>query len=145
MNRTVAESIIYIAITIANLLAAVGFVGYGPVYEVTYGFVTQMAAYISITFMWLYYNSGRDIGLAMVISWAGTAGVQGWWWMYSVLDQPQWMMENMKYLMVPLSFYVVGTVKHAIAFHRELSGTQMRFFIPASAALATALALNIFV
>lgn len=145
MNRAVVNTAILVVIAIANLFAAVGFVGYGPTYEVAYGFVTLMAAFISLTFVKLYHNSRRDIGLAMVVSWAGTSGVQGWWWIFSVLNRPEFMRDYEAFLMVPLGFYVIGTLLHVKGFYREMSGREFHFLLPAVVAFTIALALNLFV
>ncbi len=133
INKSVLMTAFWVVLTMFNLFAAVGLVGYAPMYQFTYGFVTIMAAYIAVTFVYLYIRSGRAIGLAMVVSWTGTMGVQGWWWIYSVLGRSQWMADNQSLLMIPLSFYIVGTVLHSSAFFKEVGGKfRFQFLIPTS-------------
>ena len=76
----------------AEIASAV--LGYQVAYQTGYGAFSMLAGVIAITFFWLWARRSTPLALGMAFSWIGSASVMGWWWMFSILDQPDWMVGN---------------------------------------------------
>ena len=73
--------------------------------------VVAMALSMSGTFFWLWRAQATPLALGMGFSWAGTAGVLGWWWLFRLLDRPEAMREHAG-LFVFVAAYFVGALLH---------------------------------
>lgn len=132
------------------LVIAAGFVwgdvmfGYQVVYEVGYGALMLMGVTISGTFLWLWYERATPLALGMSFSWAGAAGVMGWWWTYNILGKPQSMFES-EALFVLLSVYFVGAILHFAVVARSIALPGYAQAIPVvGAALVSAMIQAVF-
>lgn len=63
------------------------FWGYSEVYSVIYGTICIYAALIAATFYWQITKLWSGLAVGMALSWTGTSGVMGWWWLYGELGQ----------------------------------------------------------
>ncbi len=119
------------------LLSAVGlaflimneFFGFETSYRIGYGAFTLMAAMISLTFLWLWARRATPLAMGMSFGWAGAASVMGWWWSFSALHQPDWMVENPVLLMC-LSVYCVGAMLHFQVIGRSFGHREKFFLLP---------------
>ena len=112
-------------------------VGYQTVYEIGYGALMFMGAMISGTFFWLWAARATPLALGMSFSWAGAAGVMGWWWLFNLLGRPEPMVES-EVLFVLLALYFVGAILHFAVIARSLSLPPYTHGLPiAFAALAS--------
>ena len=121
--------ILFVAAGFLTMLGAVGVFGYGPVYLVVYGMICLWAAMISGTFVWLWAHRKNDLALGMAFSWAGTAGVQGWWWVYNLFEQPPAMINNPA-LFLFLALYVIGASAHFNSIGQAIDLTKRYYWIP---------------
>lgn len=113
--------------------------GYRIVYEIGYGALTLMALMISGTFLWLWSERATPLALGMAYSWAGAAGVLGWWWFYHLLDAPNAMVDS-EVLFLLLSLYFVGAILHFAVITRSLTFPAQSQVVPvAIAAVISAL------
>ena len=130
-----------LAVVAALLLGEAAF-GYWATYEIVYGALAIMAALIAATFFWLYQKRATPLALGMAFSWAGCAGVLGWWWLYRALDKPQVMADN-SLLFVLLSFYFVGATLHFVTIQRTLGWHGQTFLIPVLGSFLIALSVSL--
>lgn len=116
--------------------------GYWPVYEVSYGAFSLLAAVISGTFLWLWYRRSTPLALGMAFGWGGASSVMAWWWLYNLLGRPEAMAEN-AVLYFFLSAYFVGAVLHLDVIGRSFGLSRTMAMAPLAAALlvSTGLAL----
>ncbi|MBD3678377.1 MAG: hypothetical protein HUJ27_08240 [Rhodobacteraceae bacterium] len=113
---------------------AYGLGGYQMAYQVGYGAITLMAVMISLTFLWLWQVRATPLALGMSFSWAGSACVMGWWWMFNLLDQPVWAADHWLLLQF-LSLYVVGAALHFSVIQASFGGQGPWFLLPVGLAL----------
>lgn len=93
------------------LVLAHALVGFRAAYQWGYGAMVLMGLAIALTFLWLWCRRATPLALGMAFSWAGAAGVLGWWWSYGAAGRPEWMAEAPA-LFGPLGFYMAGAVLH---------------------------------
>ena len=128
-------------------LAAAGFVlldaglGHQKAVLVAYGAVVAMALSISGTFFWLWRAQATPLALGMGFSWAGTAGVLGWWWLFRLLDRPEAMREHAG-LFVFVAAYFVGALLHFRVVGASLGRRALILLVPLGA-MSTVLALRL--
>ena len=108
------------ALAFVLLSALLGFFGNGPVYLIAYGTVCIWAAHISLTFAYAYFKNRDNLALAMAVSWAGTATVQGWWWVFNLFGNPGWMIGHWG-LYVGIALYMAGQYHHFRTFRMTLN------------------------
>lgn len=109
--------------------------GYQLAYEIGYGAITVMSIFISGTFLWLWRARTTPLALGMAFSWAGTASVMGWWWMFNVLDRPAGMVQS-EFLFLFLSLHIVGAVLHFGVIQRSMGIARQAFLVPVTLAFA---------
>ncbi|NRA99661.1 MAG: hypothetical protein HRU32_07565 [Rhodobacteraceae bacterium] len=113
------------ALTLLFVVAA-GFIwgelvlGYQTVYQIGYGALMLMGLMISGTFLWLWAERATPLALGMSFSWAGAAGVMGWWWTFNVLGEPSVMIDS-ELLFLLLSLYIVGAILHFAVIARSMA------------------------
>ncbi|MEM0946561.1 MAG: hypothetical protein AAGK37_04080 [Pseudomonadota bacterium] len=129
------HAIVLFAVTAAVLMVVHAAFGYAAAYTLAYGTVVAMAASISATFFWLWYQRQTPLALGMGFSWLGTTGVLGWWWLYQILERPVAMAENSG-LFVFVSAYFVGAVLHFRVVGRSLGWGSLVLLLPFSGVLA---------
>jgi len=110
-------------------------VGYRAVYQVAYGAITLMALMIAATFLWLFIVRATPLALGMAYSWAGAGFVLGWWWVFNLSGQPDWLRES-PILFTFLPFYFVGAVLHFSVIHRSFGLHGAAFLLPILGAIA---------
>lgn len=108
--------------------------GYWPVYEVSYGAFSIMAAIIAGTFFWLWARRSTPLALGMAFGWAGAASVMAWWWLYNHLGKPETLSEN-RLLYVFLSIYFVGAILHLELIGKSFSRPRIAAIAPFAAIL----------
>ena len=109
--------------------------GYEATYAVGYGTFTIMAAMVALTFLWLWARRATPLAIGMFFGWAGAALVVGWWWVYALLGQPDWMLGNPT-LFLFVAVYFVGAILHfkVIAHSFGLKGSI--YYVPLVVSLA---------
>jgi len=95
----------------ALIATGVALGGYAPVYQLSFGTFAIMALAIGATFFWLYRRRATPLALGMALSWAGSAGVIGWWYVLALLDRPEGMVDN-SLLFVFLATHMTGALMH---------------------------------
>lgn len=130
--------VMLIAIVTAFEGAAVIF-GYALTYQIGYGAFSILALLISGTFLWLWVQRSTPLALGMAIGWGGAAGVMAWWWVYNLLQQPEWMQAN-PLLFVFLSLYLVGAFLHLEVIGRSFSLSRSATVAPIAIAFLISLA-----
>ena len=95
----------------ALIATGVALGGYAPVYQLSFGTFAIMAMAIGITFFWLYRRRSTPLALGMALSWAGSAGVIGWWYVMALLGRPDGMVGN-SLLFVFLATHITGALMH---------------------------------
>ena len=108
--------------------------GYRAVVEVAYGAITLMAGMIAATFLWLFVVRATPLALGMAYSWAGAGCVMGWWWVYNLAGQPEWLAQS-PVLVAFLPFYFVGAVLHFAVIHRSFGLHGLAFLVPVALAV----------
>lgn len=108
--------------------------GYEAAIALGYGAVAIMSALISLTFLWLWHERATPLALGMSFSWAGTASVMGWWWIFSLAGRPLSMIEN-RILFLFVSLHMVGAVLHFAVMQRSMRLGYWAFAAPVAAAL----------
>ena len=103
--------------------------GYGTAYSLAYGAIVALSLSISATFFWLWYARTTPLALGMAFSWAGAAGVMGWWWIYQLLSAPDAMVEN-RILFLFVSSYFVGGLLHFQVIFRSLGARSVVILLP---------------
>ena len=99
------------------LVATVGIVGFGPVYQVAYLTITLWAGLIAFTFAWLYWKQRTHLALGMMLAWSGAAIGHGWWFANFWLHSPAWMHHNVLVFVAP-AVYMAGSVVHFASFQK---------------------------
>lgn len=114
-------------------LAALGVLylrdGYDAAYSTAYGAVVGLSMAISATFFWLWSARATPLALGMGISWAGTCGVMGWWWLFNLLGQPGLMVDS-PILFVFVAAYFVGGTLHFRVILRSLGPKSALVLLP---------------
>lgn len=108
--------------------------GYQAVYQVAYGAITLMALMIAATFLWLFIVRATPLALGMAYSWAGAGFVMGWWWIFNLSGQPDWIRQS-PILFTFLPFYFVGAVLHFSVIHRSFGLHGAAFMLPIAGAV----------
>ena len=127
--------------TVAVLLVYAG-LGYEAAYEITYGAFTLVAAMVSLTFLWLWLQRATPLAEGMALSWAGSASVMGWWWIYNLLNGPAGMHENAMLLLF-LSVYFVGAIMHFSVIGRSLGASRNLWLVPVILAILASTLLHV--
>ena len=128
------KSILILGAVIALFLLGNRMFGYTTVYLIAYGAFSLMAAFISVTFFWLWRRRATPLALGMAFSWAGAAMVMGWWWLLNLTELPDWMMRN-PVLLDFLSIYFVGVVLHFEVIGRSFGLSRKFAFYPVAVAI----------
>lgn len=134
------QALLLFALLIALFRGGYEIAGYRAVYLIGYGAVALMALMIAATFLWLWVVRATPLALGMAFSWAGAGLVLGWWWLFHVLEQPRWGLEN-PFLFNFLSLYVVGAVLHFSVIQRSFGQSGMAFLMPVLGAVGLSAAL----
>lgn len=108
--------------------------GYLGTAQVAHGALTIMAVMISATFLWLWAMRMSPLSLGMAFSWAGAAMVMGWWWLYTLMGEPAWMMRS-ELLLVLLSVFLTGAVLHFEVLQTSFGFRRGGFLLPVAGAL----------
>lgn len=124
-----------LALAVSGMLVLYAAVGYEAAYEISYGAFTLMAAMVSLTFLWLWFQRSTPLAVGMAFGWAGAASVMGWWWIFNLLERPVPMVENAM-LFVCLSVYFVGAVMHFAVIGRSLGVARGLWAVPVALAIA---------
>ncbi len=103
--------------------------------EIAYGALTIMAVMISAIFLWLWAMRMSPLSLGMAFSWAGAAMVMGWWWLYTLLGGPVWMLRS-EMLLVLVAMFLTGAVLHFEVLETSFGYRRGAFLVPVIGALA---------
>lgn len=95
----------------ALIVAGVALGGYASVYQLSFGTFAVMATAIGATFFWLYRKRSTPLALGMALSWAGSAGMIGWWYVFALFDRPDGMIDN-SLLFAFLATHMTGALMH---------------------------------
>ena len=125
--------LLLVAVASAFYASASAF-GYRWSYDVGYGAFTLMAFMVAATFFWLWRKRATPLAMGMCLGWAGAAGVMGWWWAYSLLQRPDWMIANPA-LFILLSAYFVGAVLHFKVIWHSFGLTGLGYYYPVCGSL----------
>ena len=135
------QALLLVASISIVFIASHASLGYEPTYQIAYGALTLMAAMISLTFLWLWGRRATPLALGMSLSWAGTASVLGWWWIFNLIGKPNTMVESGA-LFLFLSFYFAGAILHFAVIQRSFGAAGHFFPIPAILAIALSAAIR---
>ena len=124
-----------LVITVLAFAAVHGSLGYAAAYGLGYGAIVVMSALIALTFLWLWWERTTPLALGMALSWAGTASVMGWWWIYSLAGMPEAMNGN-GLLFLFLSFQIAGAVLHFDVMQTSMGFRRRVVAVPVLAAFA---------
>lgn len=113
-------------------------IGYEAMYRLGYGAIVLLALVIALTFFWLWLKQATPLALGMVFSWTGASCVMGWWWIYSILGEPDWMRQN-PLLFAFLSIYLIGAVLHLEVIGRSFALSQRAIYAPVVLAILLSL------
>ncbi len=103
--------------------------------EIAYGALTIMAAMISATFLWLWAMKMSPLSLGMAVSWAGSGMVMAWWWLFTMLGAPAWMLRS-ELLLVVIALFLTGAVLHISVLETSFGFRRGSFLVPVAGALA---------
>lgn len=109
--------------------------GYTVVYRVGYGAFAILALIIALSFLWLWWQRSTPLALGMAFGWAGAASVIAWWWVFNLLDKPDWIRDS-SLLFVFLSVYFVGALMHLEVIGRSFGYSRRAACLPVLASLA---------
>ncbi len=118
------------------------FFGYDLAYLIGYGAFALLAIVISATFFWLWAMRSTPLALGMAFGWAGAACVMSWWWLFNLLNAPEWMQQNLL-LFVFLALYHVGAIMHLEVIGRSFSLSRVATFAPVVVSLLVSVAVAI--
>ncbi|EKE43686.1 hypothetical protein OCGS_2418 [Oceaniovalibus guishaninsula JLT2003] len=119
------------------LLLGDAVMGYGATYSVAFGAFSMMALAIGATFFWLWRARSTPLALGMAFSWAGSACVMGWWWIYTLTGEPPAMRTN-TLLFVFLALSLTGALMHFAVIRRSLGWDGAIWLVPLGALAASA-------
>ncbi len=126
---------IWLLIVIAAAFKAADYLfGYSMAYLIGYGAFALLAIVISATFFWLWAMRSTPLALGMAFGWAGAACVMSWWWLFNLLNAPEWMQQH-SLLFVFLAIYHVGAIMHLEVIGRSFSLSRVATFAPVAGAL----------
>ncbi len=125
----------------ALIVVGVSVAGYDTVYQLAFGTFAIMALAIGATFLWLYLRRATPLALGMALSWAGSAGIVGWWYMVSLLEGPGGMSEN-PLIFVFLATHVIGASLHFRVIGSTLGWSTGAWFLIPCGGIALTLALT---
>ena len=122
------------ALVTGALLALHAVAGWSATYAVAYGAVVLMAAMIAATFLWLWAARTTPLALGMAFSWAGTASVLGWWWLFRAAGRPA-AMEEHGALFACVALTLVGAGLHFHVIERSMGLRRGTFLLPVAGAV----------
>lgn len=128
------KSMLILGTVIVLFLLGSRLFGYTTIYLIAYGAFSLMAAFMSLTFLWLWRRRATPLALGMAFSWGGAAMVMGWWWLLNLAEIPEWMLQN-PVLLDFLSIYFVGVVLHFQVIGRSFGFPKRAAFYPIFAAV----------
>jgi len=137
------KPILLLATIIAVFEVAHAFLGYGLAYRIGYGTFAVLAAVISATFCWLWYQRSTPLALGMAFGWAGASSVMAWWWLYRIFSRPDWMLGN-SVLFVFLSVYLAGAILHLEVIGRSFSLSKVTTYAPVAGAVLISVVVAIY-
>ncbi|SFB80434.1 hypothetical protein [Tropicimonas isoalkanivorans] len=114
--------------------------GFAGTAEIAYGALAIMALMIAATFLWLWAMRMSTLSLGMAFSWMGAAMVMGWWWLYSRLGGPIWMLRS-EALLVLVGAMLTGAVLHFEVIETSFGFRRGAFLLPVAGAMAVSLLL----
>lgn len=99
--------------TVWTGLATLGAVfGFDTAYDAGYAAISLLAVVISATFAWLWRIRATPMALGMAFSWAGCAGLVGYWWVFNQAGRPPAPGLDHQVLWACISLYLAGAVAH---------------------------------
>ncbi len=125
-----------VALFTASLAAVTAFdrwLGFPAATEFAFGAVAVMSVFISLTFLWLWYERATPLALGMAYSWAGTAVLMVWCWGLPLADDAR---KPGGLVFVFLSLQIVGAVLHFAVMQRSMGYGRGAFAVPIAVALA---------
>lgn len=120
---------VFLAATTGAFMLSFAVLGYRTTYLIGYGALSMMSVLISLTFVWLWMRRATPLAMGMAFSWAGTASVMGWWWLFNTFQAPDWMKES-QYLFPFLSIYFLGAIMHFEVIARSFSAGKWVYLVP---------------
>ena len=128
-----------VLVTIVGVLFGIneGF-GFADAYLLIYGTACFAFAGISATFLWLYAQNHRELSMAMALSWAGAAIVNGAWYFNSLLNGLAFLEAA---VLVGMAVYFTGAYSHLTRFRDilDLPRWTVSFGVGGSMAASTGL------
>lgn len=127
---------IFILVAIsAAFLTSHALLGHRLTYDLGYGAISLMAVMVSLTFLWLWWWRATPLAIGMFFGWAGAASLIGWWWAYSLLGRPDWMLAN-PILFILVSVYFVGAILHFKVIAHSFGIRGQCYLVPVAVSLA---------
>ena len=85
---------------------------FNTAYDAGYGALALLAMVIAVTFGWLWRIRATPMALGMAFSWAGCAGLVGYWWYFDQVRRMPVPGFDHLLLWAFLALYLAGAVAH---------------------------------
>lgn len=115
--------------------------GFDAAYDAGYGAISLLAVVISGTFAWLWRIRATPMALGMAFSWAGCAGLVGYWWTFNQVGRPPGPGIEHDLLWGFVALYLAGAGAHLRVITNAHGGGRPLFLLTFGSALAASLAL----
>ncbi len=135
------QAIVQLIVIAGVFLSSNAIVGFPRSYAIGYGAFTIMAAFVSLTFLWLWVRRATPLAMGMFFSWAGAASVIGWWWLYSLDGRPAWMLQSPVFFGF-LSIYFVGAILHFQVIWQSFGAHGRGYYAPVVLSLFASVAVE---
>ena len=111
---------------------------FGTAYAAGYGAISLLAIVISVTFGWLWRIRATPMALGMAFSWAGCAGLVGYWWFFDQVGRAPAPGVDHLVLWSFLGLYLAGAVAHLKVIVGAYGGDRSLLYGVVGAVLAAA-------
>lgn len=133
---------IFLLIVIAGMfLSSNAIIGFPRSYTIGYGAFTIMAAFVSLTFLWLWARRATPLAMGMFFGWAGAASVIGWWWLYSLDGRPAFVLQSPVFFGF-MSIYFVGAILHFQVIWQSFGAQGRGYYAPVVLSLLVSVAVE---
>lgn len=134
-------SVLVFAVVWAGLAGLGARFGFDAAYDVGYAAIALLAAIISATFAWLWRIRATPMALGMALSWAGCAGLVGFWWTFNQAGRPPAQGIEHQILWACVSLHLAGSAAHLRVLANAHGGGRVLFAATLAGVIAASLAL----
>ena len=121
-------------------LATLGAVfGFDAAYDAGYAAISLLGVIVAATFACLWRIRATPMALGMAFSWAGCAGLVGYWWIFHQVGRPPAEGIEHQILWACLSLYLAGAAAHLRVIADAHGGGRPLFVATLGGVIAAAL------